>query len=79
MRTITLAVSGMHCASCGLLIDDALLDLDGVRDSCTDTRSGVCTIVVEDHATDAAVLAAVAEVGYSCTITASAPDVPAGT
>ena len=35
-----LVVEGMHCASCGLLIDDALEDTDGVGRAATDVRRG---------------------------------------
>ncbi|MGH8930921.1 MAG: cation transporter [Egibacteraceae bacterium] len=37
---ITLAISGMHCVSCGLLIDDVLEDLPGVIESRTDVKRG---------------------------------------
>lgn len=65
MRTLTINVAGMHCASCGLLIDDALLDLDGVITSVTDTRSGICLVSAEPRVSDAAVLAAIADAGYT--------------
>ena len=72
MRTLTITVSGMHCASCGLLIDDALLDLEGVRDARTDTRTGVCSVVVDDHVADADVLEAITDVGYAGVIASPA-------
>ncbi len=65
MRTLTINVGGMHCASCGLLIDDALLDLDGVSQSTTDTKAGICRVAADERASDAAILAAIAEVGYT--------------
>jgi copper chaperone CopZ len=34
----TFAVDGMHCASCSMLIDDALKDVDGVIASTTSLR-----------------------------------------
>lgn len=62
--TLAFAVSGMHCASCGLLIDDTVEDLQGVRRSQTDRRRGR-TIVVADHTlSPAQVVAAIAEAGY---------------
>ncbi|WP_262007903.1 heavy-metal-associated domain-containing protein [Streptomyces sp. FIT100] len=36
---VTLLVEGMHCTSCGLLIDDELEEGDGVRSSTTDVRT----------------------------------------
>lgn len=40
VETLTFAVTGMHCASCGLLIDDAVEELVGVERSETDSRRG---------------------------------------
>lgn len=68
MRQVTIAVAGMHCASCGLLVDDCMLDVAGVAQSRTDTRSGICTVQAEDAVDDAALLAAVVEAGYTGTI-----------
>ncbi len=38
--TLVFAVDGMHCASCGLLIDDVVEDLPGVARSATDVAAG---------------------------------------
>jgi copper chaperone len=38
------AVTGMHCASCGLLIDDVLEELPGVIRSHTDVRAQRTTV-----------------------------------
>ncbi len=65
MREIQIQVTGMHCASCGLLIDDVMLDLQGVATSVTDTRSGQCRVTASDDVSDASLLAAVVEAGYS--------------
>jgi copper chaperone len=71
-RTITLEIAGMHCASCGILVDDCMEDVDGVVSSRTDLRSGRCVAVVTDGVSDVDVLAAVAEAGYTGTILQSA-------
>lgn len=65
MREVTITVSGMHCASCGILIDDVMLDVEGVQSSVTDTRSGCCRVVASDAVDDAVLLAAVVEAGYT--------------
>ena len=59
-------VEGMHCASCTLLIDEVLDDLDGVHRSTTSLRRRH-TIVEYDPATctPEAVVAAIAEAGYT--------------
>lgn len=71
-RTITVEITGMHCASCGILVDDCLEDVDGVVTSETSTKTGQCVAVVEDVVSDADVLAAVEEAGYTGTILTSA-------
>ena len=71
-RNITIDIAGMHCASCGILVDDCMEDLDGVVSSQTDLKSGRCVTVVDDTVSDADVLAAVVEAGYTGTILQSA-------
>lgn len=64
MTRLVLAVTGMHCASCGLLID-AVEELPGVLRSHTDART-YRTIVELDGSGTAAehVIAAIAAEGY---------------
>jgi len=45
--TATFVVGGMHCASCGMLIDDVVEDLAGVVTSATSVRRGR-TVVTYD-------------------------------
>ena len=45
--TATFVVEGMHCANCGLLVDEVLEDLPGVTSSSTDTRHNT-TVVIYD-------------------------------
>ena len=71
-RTVTVEVAGMHCASCGILVDDCLEDVDGVVTSQTSIKTGQCVAVVTDMVTDDDVLAAVVEAGYTGTILATA-------
>jgi copper chaperone len=58
-------VAGMHCASCGLLVDETLEGLSGVDRCATDVRRGR-TVVVYDPArvTTAAIAAAIVDAGY---------------
>ncbi|MEU9305574.1 cation transporter [Streptomyces sp. NPDC048269] len=59
---IELLIEGMHCTSCGLLIDDELEDLPGVRSARTDTRTGRSIIRLEEGAqVDSAALVAAVE------------------
>jgi Cu+-exporting ATPase len=66
--TYTFTVTGMHCASCGLLIDDTLEDLPGVIRSTTSPRTRRTTVETQPgQATPAALIAAIAEAGYTAT------------
>ncbi|MFZ3493059.1 cation transporter [Streptomyces sp. 5.8] len=62
---VVLLIDGMHCTSCGLLIDDELEDLPGVRSATTDVRAGRCVVRLEDNtgADTAALVAAVEAAG----------------
>lgn len=62
---VVLDVEGMRCTSCGLLIDDELEEIPGVRSAQTDVRTGRSTVRFEEGAvvdTDA-LLAAVRRAG----------------
>jgi Cu+-exporting ATPase len=72
-RTLTIEVTGMHCPSCGILVDDCMEDLDGVVASRTSIKTGLCIATVDDSVADAQALAAVAEAGYSGCVIASDP------
>ncbi|WP_225859694.1 heavy-metal-associated domain-containing protein [Streptomyces albicerus] len=67
---VVLKVEGMHCASCGLLIDDELEDVPGVQSSSTNVRKGRSTIhLTEDSAVEHAMLIeAVERAGYQATL-----------
>ena len=69
---LVLSVEGMHCASCGLLIDDAVEEVPGVARATTSFRSGLTEIVLTDGADLAGVAtnveAAVVAAGYGCTV-----------
>ncbi|MFC9689090.1 heavy-metal-associated domain-containing protein [Kribbella sp. NPDC056951] len=56
-------ITGMHCSSCGLLVDDAIEDIAGVFSSTTDTRTG--RTVVDGIVAPASVTAAIESVGYT--------------
>ncbi|MCJ0873874.1 cation transporter [Streptomyces sp. AP-93] len=59
---VVLLINGMHCTSCGLLIDDELEDLPGVRSATTDVRAGRSVVRLEDGAgIDTAALVAAVE------------------
>ncbi len=64
----TLNVTGMHCASCGLLVDHELEALDGVTRATTDARRGITTGVYDPALVGVDdLLTAVSSAGYSAT------------
>lgn len=63
--TLTVEVTGMHCASCALLIDDALGDLPGVTASRTSAKDHRSTVDLDTELSSPdEVLAAISELGY---------------
>lgn len=66
--TATFVVEGMHCANCGLLIDEVLEDLPGVMLSTTNTRQKRTVVTYDpDVVTPADITAAVDDAGYRAT------------
>ena len=61
------AVEGMHCASCGLLIDDVVEELAGVISSATDVRAGrmVVTVTGGTGVDPIRIAEAIADAGYT--------------
>jgi copper chaperone len=69
VATVVLQVDGMHCASCGLLIDDTLEDLPGVTRAQTGMRAGRTTVEYDpQRCTVAQLVDAVAVAGYTARV-----------
>ncbi len=69
IATYTFAVTGMHCASCGILTDDTVEDVDGVRSLTTSLRAGRATVKLDPARcgpTD--VVAAITAAGYTAQV-----------
>lgn len=65
MSTVVLAITGMHCASCGMLIDEAVEDLPGVARSSTDMRAERTTVELDSTGASLAdIIAAIEAEGY---------------
>ena len=64
--TQVFTVTGMHCGSCGLLIDEALEDLPGVRRAQTDVLHGRTTVDGSDVAVDQ-IVEAIRALGFEAT------------
>jgi len=62
---VAFTIAGMHCANCGLLIDDVVEDLEGVTSSSTDVRRETTTVVFDPElVAPEMIVAAVADAGY---------------
>ncbi|MFE2271263.1 heavy-metal-associated domain-containing protein [Streptomyces lavendulae] len=59
------AVSGMHCGSCGLLIDDEVEEVPGVTASTTDVRRQRTVVHLAAAVPAERIIAAIAEAGYT--------------
>lgn len=65
-ETVAFTVTGMHCASCGTLIDETLEDLGGVERADTDSRGGRTIVRADLTVTSVGeMVAAIGEVGYT--------------
>ncbi len=70
--TFKFTVTGMHCASCGMLIDETLEEeLDGVQRSQTNVRQGQTVVVADASVTADAITAAIAGAGYQARLEAT--------
>lgn len=58
-------VKGMHCGSCGMLIDEAVEELAGVKSSQTDVRAGLTKVEHDATVTSEQIAGAIVHVGYS--------------
>ena len=69
-QTLTWQVSGMHCSSCSILIDEAVEDLAGVTTSSTSLKKKRTTVSFNpEHCTADQIAAAITEAGYQATPT----------
>ncbi|MFB7368420.1 heavy-metal-associated domain-containing protein [Streptomyces sp. NPDC056222] len=59
------AVTGMHCNSCGLLVDDEIEDLSGVSSSTTDLRTERTLVELDTPVPADEIITAIATAGYT--------------
>ena len=65
----TFTVVGMHCASCGMLIDDSIEELPGVRRAQTSVKDGRTVVDAEPtRINPATIIAAIMSAGYQATL-----------
>jgi copper chaperone CopZ len=62
-----LAIKGMHCRSCEMLITDSLMEMDGVSKTKVDHEKGFGEVEFDPKKTDIKrIMKAVKEQGYDC-------------
>lgn len=63
--TYTFTVTGMHCASCGLLIDDTVEELPGVHRAQTSVKAGRTAVDADPARVNPdTIIAAIVSAGY---------------
>lgn len=73
-RTMMWQVSGMHCSSCSILIDEAVEELEGVTSSNTSLKRKLTTVTFDATRCDADRIAAtIVDAGYRAVPSADAP------
>ena len=66
---LTFTVTGMHCVSCTLLIDDSLEQLPGVLASSTNLRKNICQVTFDPKViSQQTLLDQVTELGYVASV-----------
>lgn len=66
--TVHLSTTGMHCASCSMLIDMSLVEVDGVKSSVSDHAAGTTAVVFDPSVTDLdTIIDTIRSLGYDAT------------
>lgn len=60
----TIKVSGMHCKSCEMLLDDSISEVKGVKKVSADSKKGTVSVSIDDEAVLAQVKKVIAGEGY---------------
>ncbi len=68
MTELQLKVDGMHCASCALLIEEELEELDGVAEARASFRKQRARVVLDDAPVVPAILEKIGELGYRASV-----------
>jgi len=68
MTELQLKVDGMHCASCALLIEEELEELDGVAEAKASFRKQQARVVFDDARVVPVILEKIGELGYRASV-----------
>jgi copper chaperone CopZ len=69
MKKITLDIKGMHCKSCSMLVKEALMDTNGVKDADVQLIKEKATINYDEKiASEKQLIEAINKEGYKATL-----------
>jgi len=68
MTELQLKVDGMHCASCALMIEEELEELDGVTEAKASFRRQRARVVLDDARVVPVILEKIGELGYRASV-----------
>lgn len=68
MKTVKMAVEGMHCGACVSRVESALRDVDGVNAVEVSLDRSEASVTASDDAEDGSLVQAVEEVGYTASL-----------
>lgn len=62
----SIEVTGMHCGHCAAAVEQALMELNGVKKAKADHEANKAVITLSEDVADAAIRAAVESAGFTC-------------
>ena len=68
MAELRVKVDGMHCASCAMLIEEELEELDGVTEAKASFRKQQARVVFDDASLMPAILDKIVALGYRASV-----------
>lgn len=68
-QTLTWQVTGMHCSSCSILIDESVEEIDGVASSSTSLKTKLTTVTFDSTRCEPVqITATIVEAGYTAAL-----------
>lgn len=64
MKTTTITINGMHCASCETLLSEVLEEIDGVDSATVSYKDGAATVTHKDIVSERQLRNAIEAEGY---------------
>lgn len=64
MTATSYSITGMHCSSCVMNVEETMLDIPGVSDAEASLKRGTVKVEHDGSVTDEQIKAAIVEAGY---------------